>query len=147
MVVGSSFAINLPIWGLTDAGAQPGGDITGGLAAHYIAMLVVYVQLVTQLLPFAMGVGLSRRSFYLGTAVMALAQSVGYGVVLTVLDAVEDATDGWSVGLHFWAPGRLDVGNPSCRFSASPHPCCSARPSVSGSGSSTSAGGRRACTP
>jgi hypothetical protein len=101
LIVASSFAINLPIWGLTDAGAQPGGGITRGLAALYITVLVVYVQAFTQLLPFATGLSLSRRTFYLGTAVVALAQSLAYGVALTVPDAVEHATGGWGVGLSF----------------------------------------------
>ena len=62
-----SFAINLAIWHLTPAGAQDGG-FTGGVLALYITAMIVYVQAVTQLLPFAMGLSLSRRTFYLGTA-------------------------------------------------------------------------------
>lgn len=113
LIVASSFVINLAIWGLTDAGEQPGGGITGGLAALYITVLVVFTQSVTLLLPFAMGVSLSRRTFYLGTALMATGLSVVYGVVLTLLRTIEQATGGWGVGLPFWAPGRLDVGNPA----------------------------------
>ena len=30
-----------------------------------------------------------------------------------MLDAVENASGGWGVGLHFWAPGALDVANPA----------------------------------
>lgn len=111
-VVASSFAINLLVWGFTDAGQQPGGGITGGLGALYATALVVFVQSVTQLLPFAMGVGLSRRAFYLGSALFAAGLSLAYGIILTVLERLEAATGGWGVGLHFWAPGRFDVGNP-----------------------------------
>lgn len=113
LVVLCSFAINLPIWAMSDIGAQPGSEnTTGGLASLYVTVSVVFVQAVTQMFPFAMGVSLSRRVFYAGTALMAAVQALGYGVALTVFDAVEKATDGWGVGLHFWAPGWLDVANP-----------------------------------
>jgi len=114
MVVGISFAINLPIWALSDIGEQPGNEnTTGGLASLYVTVLVVFIQAVTQMFPFAMGVSLSRRVFYAGTALVAAVQALGHGFALTVLDAVEHATGGWGVGLHFWAPGWLDVGNPA----------------------------------
>jgi hypothetical protein len=106
-----SFAINLAVWGLTDAGAQPGGGFTGGVLTLYVTVLVIYVQSVTQLLPFAMGVSLSRRTFYLGTALVAVLQSLTYGVVLSALVAVEDGTGGWGVGLSYFAPAGLDVDN------------------------------------
>ena len=106
-----SFAINLPIWALTDAGQAPGGGITGGVLSLYITVLVVYVQSVTQLLPFAMGISISRRTFYRGTALIAAVSAVVYGIALSILTEVEDATDGWGVGLHFWAPGPVDVDN------------------------------------
>jgi hypothetical protein len=116
-IVASSFAINLAIWGLGDVAAQaPGDGSTGGLASLYITVAVVFVQAVTQMFPFAMGLSLSRRHFYLGTALSAAIQSAGYGLALTVLAAIEDATGGWGVRLHFWAPASVDVGNPALQF-------------------------------
>ncbi|MGY1841695.1 MULTISPECIES: hypothetical protein [unclassified Modestobacter] len=113
LVVGIAFAINLAIWGVGDVAAQtPGGGTTGGLASLYITVLVVFIQAVTQMFPFAMGVSLSRRTFYLGTTLVAAGQALGYGVALTALNSVERATDGWWMGLRFWGPGAIDVGNP-----------------------------------
>jgi hypothetical protein len=106
-----SFAINLPIWALTEAGEQPGGGITGGVLSLYISVMVVFVQSVTQLLPFAMGMSVSRLTFYRGTALVALGTALGYGVILATLTSIEDATGGWGVRLNFWAPGKLDVDN------------------------------------
>ncbi len=103
MIVGLSFVINLAVWHLTPAGEES-SSFTGGLASLYITVLVVYVQAFTQLLSFAMGVSLSRRTFYLGTALVALAQALGYGIVIAALAAVERATDGWGAGLQFWMP-------------------------------------------
>jgi hypothetical protein len=111
LVVGISFAINVAIWSLTPAGEQDGG-FTGGVLALYITVLVVYVQAVTQLLPFAMGLSLSRRTFYLGTALVAVVQSLFYGVALSALVAIENATGGWGSDLSYWAPGPFEVDNP-----------------------------------
>jgi hypothetical protein len=111
LVVAMSFAINLAIWSLTPVSEEEGG-FTGGVTALYITVLVVYVQAVTQLLPFAMGVSLSRRTFFLGTALVAVVQSLFYGAAISVLVAIENATGGWGTGMNFWAPGPFEVDNP-----------------------------------
>jgi hypothetical protein len=111
LVVGISFAVNWLIWHFADLQHQPGANFTGGVISLYITVAIVFVQSVTQLLPFAMGVSLSRRSFYLGTALVGLLQTLGYGIVLALLTAIEGATDGWGVGLTFWAPAGMDVDN------------------------------------
>jgi hypothetical protein len=110
LVVSISFAINVAVWHLTPAGEDDGG-FTGGVLALYITVLVVYVQAVTQLLPFAMGISLSRRTFYLGTALVVVVQSLFYGIALAVLGAIENATDGWGAGMNYWAPGPFEVDN------------------------------------
>jgi hypothetical protein len=111
LVVGISFTVNWLIWHFADLQHQPGADFTGGVLSLYITVAIVFVQAVTQVLPFAMGLSLSRRTFYLGTALMGVAQALGYGIALAVLTAIEGATDGWGVGLRFWAPAGLDVDN------------------------------------
>lgn len=109
-VVLSSFVINELIWGFGHIAEQPGasGAGTGGVLALYIAVLFVFLQSVTQLFPFAMSLGLSRRIFFAGTALMALVQAVGYALALVVLTAIEDATGGWGTRLHFVAPLHID---------------------------------------
>jgi hypothetical protein len=109
MVVALSFVINWLIWNFADLQHQVDGGFTGGVLSLYITVAIVFVQAVTQVLPFAMGLSLSRRTFYLGTALMGVAQALGYGIALAVLTAIEGATDGWGVGLRFWAPAGLDV--------------------------------------
>jgi hypothetical protein len=110
LIVGVSFAVNIAVWHLTPAG-EADGSFSGGVLALYFTVLVVYAQAVTQLLPFAMGVGLSRRAFYLGTTVVAVVQALLYGLALAVLAALERATGGWGTNLDFWAPGPFAVGN------------------------------------
>ncbi|WP_104525784.1 hypothetical protein [Blastococcus atacamensis] len=60
-----------------------------------------------------MGAGISRRTFFLGTAVFAMALSAAYALILTVLAAAENATDGWGLSLYFWSPGGIVVENPA----------------------------------
>lgn len=109
LVVGISFAVNWLVWSFGDLEHQPGAGFTGGVLSLYITVAIVYLQAVTQFLPFAMGVSASRRAFYAGTALMGVVQAVGYGIALAVLTAVEGATAGWGVGLQFWAPAGMDV--------------------------------------
>lgn len=125
-IVGLSFAINLALWGTIGIGDENPEAFTGGVVSLYITVLVVFVQSVTSLLPFAMGMSLSRRTFYAGTALAALVVALVYGAALAVLTAVEDATGGWGVGLHFWAPGGFDVGNPALQVLVSGAPMLAA---------------------
>jgi hypothetical protein len=111
LVVGISFAINVAIWALADLRNEPGAGFTGGVAALYVTVCVVFVQAVTQLLPFAMGVSLSRRTFWLGVALVGVVSAIGHGIALAVLDAIGRATDGWGVGLDFFVPQPLQVDN------------------------------------
>lgn len=112
VVVGSSFAINLAVWAAMPPDARTEGG-TGGIISLYVTVTIVFLQAVTQLFPMAMGLSLSRRSFYLGTLLAAAVQSLAYGVVLTALTLVENGTGGWGMDLSFWAPGPVDVGNPA----------------------------------
>lgn len=105
-----SFAINLVVWWAADLASVP-GVFTGGVSAFYIWVAAVYVVAVTQLWPFAASLGVTRRTFTLASLSVAGAQAAAYGVVLVVLVVVEDATDGWGVGLHFWAPGPLHASH------------------------------------
>jgi hypothetical protein len=111
LVVAISFAINVAVWGLADLRDEPGTGFTGGVLALYVTVMVVFVQAVTQLLPFAMGISISRRTFYLGTVLVAGVSALGYGVAIAALVEIQGATDGWGVGLNFWAPVGLDVDN------------------------------------
>ncbi len=112
LIVGISFALNLALWSTVGIGEDDPGSFTGGVLALYVTVLVVYVQAVTQLLPFAMGVSVSRRTFYLGTALVAVVQSLFYGIAISVLVAIENATGGWGSALNYWAPGPFEVDSP-----------------------------------
>ena len=59
------------------------GRDAGGLGAIVAIFFAMGVQSVARSLPFALALGVSRRSYYTGTALLAVTLAVGYGLVLT----------------------------------------------------------------
>lgn len=57
---------------------------------------------IFQSLPFALALGVSRRSYYAGTVLLALTLAAVYGLALAMLQITERATGGWTMGLHFF---------------------------------------------
>ena len=116
MVVGSAFLINLLIFGLIRANtddAAPG--VTGALAALYFAAAAAHLQTMTQTFPFALSLGVTRRNFYLGAGLVLLAESIVHSIALTVLLAIENATDGLGAAaqvLRRGVPGPVQPGGP-----------------------------------
>jgi hypothetical protein len=85
------------------------GRYAGGLAAVIAIFFVLGVQSVARSLSFALTLGVSRRTYYTGTALLAVTLAVGYGLALTVLQAIERATNGWGLATHiFRVPFILD---------------------------------------
>ena len=84
-IMAFSFLVNLVI-----AAALPGpqGNYTGGLVTIYAFLLVCGALSMTRSLPFGLMLGVSRRTYYLGTALLIVALGVVYGLGLTVLQAV-----------------------------------------------------------
>jgi hypothetical protein len=75
---------------------------TGGVASIYILFLIIGVNLVGRSLPFALSLGVSRRSYYAGSAALGVALAVADGLALAALQAIERATDGWGVRMDFF---------------------------------------------
>ena len=102
------FAINIAIFAVIPL-TQPAGDFTGALISIYIFMAVIGVQAATKFLPFAFTLGVSRRTYYLGTVLLVVGLCVVYAAILTVLWWVEGLTGGWWMQLHFFrVPWILD---------------------------------------
>lgn len=64
--------------------------------------MTTWMKVVLRSLPFGMALSVSRRSYYAGTAALAVALAAVYGLGLAVLQAIERATGGWGMGLHFF---------------------------------------------
>lgn len=113
VILGSAFAISLTIWsimrsvGVTDGvdGTSNTPQISGALLSIMVYLMVAAVMAINLTFPFALGFSVTRRDFYLGTALTFVLISAANAVPLAILAAIEQATNGWGLrGLLFTAP-------------------------------------------
>lgn len=98
-ILASAFAINLAIWGVLDDDDRS----SGGIASIYFFLAAVAVLAVVRGLPFAMGLGSSRKAFTAGTLMTGCILGLGFGTLCLVLQLIEYASDGWGLdGNLFW---------------------------------------------
>lgn len=90
-ILASSFVINLVIW----LPIEPDGRRTGGAASTFVFVLAAAVFAVVRGLPFALGMGASRRSFAIGTALTGGVLAVGFATLYVMLAGLESLTHGW----------------------------------------------------
>jgi hypothetical protein len=98
-------AVNLAIYVAIAASAGRGGSVqipSANVAAIYLFFFIAGVLSIGRSLPFAFALGVGRRSYYAGTALLAVSLAAVYGLALAVLQVIEQATSGWGVGLHFF---------------------------------------------
>jgi hypothetical protein len=86
--------------------------VTGGLASIYIVVLIVSGQAVTQVFPFAMGLSVTRRAYYLATSLLLVAEAVVFAIMLYLFKLLEQATDGWGISLRFFDIPGVAQHNP-----------------------------------
>jgi hypothetical protein len=89
---------------------QGGPDPTKALASIFAFMAFAGVLTMIRSLPFALALGASRRSFYLGTIALVVALAAVYGLVIAGLQALERATGGWGVSMYFFEPQYILTG-------------------------------------
>ncbi|WP_028661400.1 hypothetical protein [Saccharomonospora saliphila] len=90
---------NILIFGGMRAAEADEPVVSGALSSIYIVMLVVHLQTMTQMFPFAVSLSVTRRDFFGATTLIVLGQSVAYGLLLTLLAPIEEATGGWGVNM------------------------------------------------
>ena len=99
-IMAFSFLVNIGV--ALAVPASPDGIYTGGLVSLYIFMLLCGSLSMTRSLPFGLMMGISRRTYYAGTALLVLTLGVVYGLGLTLLQLIERATNGWGLNLHYF---------------------------------------------
>jgi len=112
MILGIILVGNIAIWAIILANT-PTADIadvreglgySGASTYIFVYIMVVAVQAIAVTFPFALGYGVTRRDYYLGTALTFVGLSAMFSVGLTILAAIEQATDGWGLGGRMFTP-------------------------------------------
>ena len=102
-----AFGVNLAIFSVIPE--TPEENYSGGLFTLFVFMLVCGALSMTKSLPFGLALGVSRRSYYLGTVLLVAGLSALYAVGIVVLQMTEKATGGWGLGLNYFrVPWILD---------------------------------------
>ncbi|MDH6281768.1 ABC transporter permease [Prescottella agglutinans] len=99
-ILALTFAINFAIFALIDSGGET--HPTGAILSLYGFVVAFYAGAMTQTFPFALGLGATRRQFFVSTVAVAVAQSFGFAVLFQVLSVIEAATDGWGVYMRMF---------------------------------------------
>jgi hypothetical protein len=95
------FGVDAVILAFTPAG-HDSHRYVGGLASLFVMVFVLGIQSVARALPFGLSLGLSRSSYYRGTALLAVGLAAVAGVVTTVGQAIERSTGGWGMNMGFF---------------------------------------------
>jgi hypothetical protein len=106
-VLGINFAIYLVGAANAGGGTQVG---SANVVVIYMFFAVVGALSIFRSLPFALALGVSRRSYYAGTALLAVGLAAVYGLALAVLKVIEQVTGGWGVSLHFFRVAYILAG-------------------------------------
>ncbi len=106
VIILSIFALSWGIWLIVFTNIDP-GDVdnasegmqwSGASTWIFVYMMVIAVQAMNLTFPLALGYGVTRRDFYLGSSLTFVLLSAMYAVGLTILAGLEQVTDGWGVG-------------------------------------------------
>jgi hypothetical protein len=114
-ILALTFAINLVLFSVIGDDIE-GGPVTGGLLSVYVVTFILGTMTVPQYLPYALGIGVTRREFAAATAVLIVVQAFAYGLLLTLLSVIEDRTRGWGIDMPFFAVPGIIPDWPGARF-------------------------------
>jgi hypothetical protein len=95
------FLVDMVILALTPVGHSPNRYV-GGLGCILVILFLLGLQCVSRSLPFGLTLGISRRSYFIGTVLLAGIVAAVYGLALTGLQAIERATGGWGMTMGFF---------------------------------------------
>jgi hypothetical protein len=100
-ILAFTFVVNLIIFAVIPASASH-ARYTGALASIYIFSCIIGATVISRSLPFGLALGVTRRSYYSGTAILAVTQAAVYGLALALLNVIEKVTGGWGVNMYFF---------------------------------------------
>jgi len=102
LILGAIFLGNFLIWAAialsTGSRTMEGTQYSGSEFFIFVYMMIIAIQSTNLTFPFALGLGSTRRDFYLGSLAAWLILAVGFTIGLTLLAQIEVATHGWGFG-------------------------------------------------
>lgn len=99
IIMGISFAVNLVL----AAGMMEEKLVTGGLSSIFIFYFVLSITIPIQTFPFALGMGIRRTDYFLGTSLVAVFVGALMSFLLVLLSVMEGSWfANWGVGLQFF---------------------------------------------
>lgn len=102
----------LILWILHTQGVEtPNPQYNGVVLSLFFFVASLYGASMTQIFPFALGLGVTRRDYFLGTLVFAVGQGVATAAIWTAMAAIERATDGFGVRLQSFTNIDQITGN------------------------------------
>lgn len=113
LVLFAVFALNFLIWQaivIAAGGKELPADAfanNGAVSWLFVYMIVVAVQAMNLTFSFVVGLGATRRDYFLGSAATFAALSAQFGIGIAILAWIERATDGWGLGGAFFAPAFM----------------------------------------
>ncbi len=104
LIVGIAFAVSLAIAILITINGEDtvGQRYSWAVLSPQWYLVVVGVQAVGMTFPFALGFGVTRRDFWLGTSLLFTVMSLVNAAAFTALLQLERATDHWWTGTHMF---------------------------------------------
>lgn len=113
LILAAIFAVNFAIWWAIRANVDDAGaGTTGALTAFFFITGSTYLVAMTQVMPFALSLGLTRRHFYAGVSLLLAVETLLHAIVLTALLGLERFTGGWGIGMDFFSLTFMPEQNP-----------------------------------
>jgi hypothetical protein len=104
IILVSILLMNMTIWALVTYAAGGPDEVAdnsfqwnGALTFVFVYLGIAAIQTMSITFPFALGYGVTRRDFYLGSSLTFVMLAVVYTIGLTILSAIERATNGWGL--------------------------------------------------
>jgi hypothetical protein len=112
MILGIIFLANVLIWVIINAtssgkdleDARQGLSYSGASFYIFVYMLVMAIQMFSITFRFALGLGVTRRDYWLGTALTFVIVAAMFAIGITILGVIERATNGWGLGGRMFSP-------------------------------------------
>jgi hypothetical protein len=100
-ILGISFLFNFAFF-VSIGDELEGGPVTYGLVSIYIFQLIMASQMLTQGFSFAVGLNVTRRTFFAAASAVIGLQSIAFAMLLYALSIVEQLTGGWGMALRYF---------------------------------------------